>query len=74
MDEATELAKALSSSFSQGMVFLLLPQHHGSIDAATVVSHRRILEDKIMARLSKKPSSPDVSCHVCQLAFLSDLF
>lgn len=50
MDEAVELGKALSASFSQCLLFSLLPQQHGSIDAATVVGHRRLLEDRLMAR------------------------
>ena len=51
MDEAVELGKALSASFSQCLLFSLLPQQHGSIhNTSTVVAHRRLLEDKLMAR------------------------
>lgn len=51
MDEAVELAKSVSASFSQAVVFVLMPQHHGSIDCTTVVSHRRLMEDRLMASL-----------------------
>ena len=52
MDEAIELARTISSSCSQALIFTLSPQLHGSIDNTTVVTHRRLLEDKLMAFLA----------------------
>ena len=49
MDNAVELAKSISASFAQAVIFALKPQHHGSIESTTVIAHRRILEDKLYA-------------------------
>ena len=49
VDDAVELAKSISASFAQAVIFALKPQHHGSIESTTVIAHRRILEDKLYA-------------------------
>ena len=51
VDEAVDLGKQLSASFPQALLFVLIPQQRGSIDQATVVGHRRLLEDRLMAPL-----------------------
>ena len=53
VDEAVDLAKQMSASFSQALVFAFMPQQHSSIEQATVVGHRRLLEDRLMALLDQ---------------------
>lgn len=68
IDDAIELARSLSSSFSQAVAFALLPQHHGSIETTTVISHRRLMEDRLMASLGF-----DSSQHCCYAMLCYDL-
>lgn len=42
----------MSASYAQAIGFVLMPQHHGSIDMSTVIGYRRLLEDRVMARLA----------------------
>ena len=57
MDEAVELGRQLSASYPQALLFALMPQQHGSVGQATIVGHRRLLEDKLMAPLDSNRTS-----------------
>lgn len=51
IDEATDFSKAVSNSNQSAALFVLMPAVHAATDRQTVVSHRRLLEDKLMQRL-----------------------
>jgi len=47
LDEAYEVAKAITNSNHNSMVFSLLPMQHSSTDGKKVVAHQRIVEDRL---------------------------
>ena len=51
MDEASDVSKSVANANPNAAVFTLLPQYHTSTDLASVVAHRRTIEDKLMGTL-----------------------
>ena len=51
IDEGIKLASMITAGNDKSMLVVLEPQHHGSMDKHTIVKHRRVLEDKIIACL-----------------------
>ena len=53
MDEALNLCQAVCGGNSGSMGFILMPQNHSSTSHSAILSHRRLLEDKAEAILSR---------------------
>lgn len=51
IDEAVQLCSAVSSGNPNTLCFACLPQVHSSTSMGTVTKNRRLLEDKLLARL-----------------------
>ena len=51
IDESTALCQAVCSGSANSTLFGLLPQPHSSCNLTTVFRHRRLIEDKIVAKL-----------------------
>lgn len=64
IDEAIKLASMITAGNDKSILIVLEPQHHGSMDKHTIVKHRRLLEDKIIARLVCVSWSTCVDLHV----------
>ena len=54
VDDALDVAKSISFANPNALIFVLSPQIHPSTDQSSVISHRRSLEDKMMAILCCK--------------------
>ena len=51
IDEGTDFSKAVSNANQSAALFVLMPAVHSGVDRQTVVSHRRLMEDKLMGSL-----------------------
>lgn len=51
IDDGIKLASLVTAGNDKTLLVVLEPQHHGSMDKHTIVKHRRLLEDKIIAYL-----------------------
>ena len=51
IDETITLASSVTAGNDRSILLVLEPQHHGSMEKTSIVKHRRLLEDKIMACL-----------------------
>lgn len=61
VDAAIQLAVSVSSGNGKTMLALLLPQYHSSTSKQSVIKNRRLVEDKILGRLS-------LSCYIAATA------
>ena len=53
IDEGIELASLVTGGNDRSMLLALEPQYHSSTEKHSVVKHRRLLEDKVIASLAK---------------------
>ena len=51
VDEGLDVAKSISNSDAAAILLILQPLFHGSVEAKLVVRNRRLVEDKVMAKL-----------------------
>ena len=51
MDEAADVAKSVSATNENAFLFAFHGQVHQSVDKASVIGHRRLLEDKLMGQM-----------------------
>ena len=52
MDDCIDFAKTYSASNPNAALMVILPVHYGTVEGKTVVKNRRLLEDKLFARLT----------------------
>lgn len=70
IDESIALAQGVCSGNPGTALFALLPQPHSSCNFSTVLKHRRLVEDKVVSKLS---SSGALYIYIYSFLFISAL-
>ena len=68
IDESITLGQAVCSGNANSSMFILLPQPHSSCSLVTILKHKRLVEDKMVATLTSMISQTPEIKRFCDVA------